>query len=353
MAGADERRILEVKEANNERCGSEWGCAVFARTVPKQEEKTGKKRLTFSPNHVIYVVVILSKEAVRLNRLQRAKDVAVIIFAAVLLAFGYHMFIFPNQFAPAGVPGIATMIQYLFGFKVAYLTVLVNVPLLIAAYFIVGKEFAIHSAVYAAIFSLTLLLLDEIDLSAIAYHTENGTSTVLAPIAGGVVSGYSYTLVMKRNGCTGGTDLVGALVHHYNPERNMLWIIFAINALVAAASYFVYDFRIEPVILCLIYCFISSKVCDLTLKGFKEAVKFEVVTDQPDALADAIMQQTHHGVTEISAIGGFTHSNKTLLICIVNKHQIVQFQQVIQRFPGSFAYLSGVKETMGNFRKIK
>lgn len=288
-----------------------------------------------------------------MNWFARAKDVGVIVVAAVMLAFSYSMFIFPNQFAPAGVPGIATMIQYLLGFKVAYLTVLVNVPLLIASYFIVSKEFAIHSAIYTVVFSLTLLLLEEIDMSGIAYHTANGTSTILAPIAGGVVSGYSYTLVMKRNGCTGGTDLIGALLHHYKPEMNMLWIIFTINALVAAASYFVYDFRIEPVILCLMYCFISSKVCDLTLKGFKEAIKFEVITDAPDALADAIMRETHHGVTEVSAVGGFTHSNKTLLICVVNKHQIVQFQRIIQQFPGSFAYLSTVKETTGNFRKIK
>ncbi len=288
-----------------------------------------------------------------MNWFARVKDVGVIVVAAVMLAFSYSMFIFPNQFASAGVPGIATMIQYLLGFKVAYLTVLVNVPLLIASYFIVSKEFAVHSAIYTVVFSLTLLLLEKVDMSGIAYHTANGTSTILAPIAGGVVSGYSYTLAMKRNGCTGGTDLIGALMHHYKPEMNMLWIIFAINALVAAASYFVYDFRIEPVILCLMYCFISSKVCDLTLKGFKEAIKFEVITDAPDALADAIMRETHHGVTEISAVGGFTHSNKTLLICVVNKHQIVQFQRIIQQFPGSFAYLSTVKETMGNFRKIK
>lgn len=288
-----------------------------------------------------------------MNWFARVKDVGVIVVAAVMLAVSYGMFIFPNQFASAGVPGIATMIQYLLGFKVAYLTALVNVPLLIASYFIVSKEFAVHSAIYTVVFSLTLLLLEEVDMSGIAYHTANGTSTILAPIAGGVVSGYSYTLVMKRNGCTGGTDLIGALLHHYKPEMNMLWIIFTINALVAAASYFVYDFRIEPVILCLMYCFISSKVCDLTLKGFKEAIKFEVITDAPDALADAIMRETHHGVTEVSAVGGFTHSNKTLLICVVNKHQIVQFQRIIQQFPGSFAYLSTVKETMGNFRKIK
>lgn len=281
------------------------------------------------------------------------QQAAAIVFSALLLAFSYQIFIFPNQFAPAGVPGIATIIQELFGFKVAYLTIIVNVPLLIVVYFVVDHEFALKSALFSAVFSTALLVFDEIDLSMLVYHTENGTSTILAPIAGGVVSGFCYSMTMKRNGCTGGTDLVAAWVHHYYPERNMVWVIFSLNAMVAAASYFVYDLRIEPVILCLLYCFTSSKVCDVMLKGFKEAVKFEIVTDRPQELSRAIMEATHHGVTELPAVGGFTHSNKTLLICVVNKHQIVQFQKTLEAFPGSFAYLSSVKETMGNFRHIK
>ena len=60
------------------------------------------------------------------------------------------------------------------------------------------------------------------------------------------------------------------------------------NAIVAALSYFVYDFKIEPVILCLIYCFLSSHVDDTMIKGFKEAVKFEIVTDKPEELLSLI-----------------------------------------------------------------
>ena len=285
--------------------------------------------------------------------LHRLRDAGVIVFAALLMALSYHIFVYPNQFAPAGIPGVATIIQYLFGINVGYLTLLVNLPLLLVVYFCVDKEFAAVSTLYALIFSAALLLFDQVDFSHIAYQTENGTSTILAPLAGGVISGFSYSLAMKRNGCTGGTDLIGALVHHYHPEKNMLWIIFALNAAVAGASYFVYDFRLEPVILCLMYCFVSSKVCDITLKGFKEAVKFEIITDRPEELSEALMQVLHHGVTEIPAFGGFTHREKALLICVVNKHQIVEFQKLIQSYPGTFAYLSSVKETMGNFIKVK
>lgn len=284
---------------------------------------------------------------------QRIWDYMVIVLAASLLALSYQIFIFPNDFAPAGIPGLATIIQHLFGFKVGYMTIIVNIPLVLVVFRLIDHAYALRSAVFSAVLSLMLLALDYVDLSQFVYHTENGTSTILAPIAGGVISGFCYGVVMRRNGSTGGTDLVAAIYHKYYPEQNMLWIIFTINAIVAALSYFVFDFKIEPVILCLLYCFLSSKVSDVMLKGFKEAVKFEIVTDEPERLAKALMASLGHGVTEIPAVGGFTHSNKTLLICVVNKHQIVQFQRIIQQYPGSFAYLSSVKETLGNFKMTK
>ncbi|MBQ6431336.1 MAG: YitT family protein [Oscillospiraceae bacterium] len=282
---------------------------------------------------------------------RNVRDVSLIIFAALLLAFSYHIFIFPNEFAPAGLPGFATMLQYMLDFKVGYMMFIINVPLVIIVYLTVGHKYAIRSAVFAACFAGMLLVLDHVDLSLFIYDT--GNSAILAPIAGGVVSGFCYGIVMRRNSSTGGTDLVAALVQHKWPEYNILWIIFTINAAVAAASYFVYGFKIEPVILCVIYCFISSEVSDIILKGFKEAVKFEIVTDQPEEMAKALMENLHHGVTELPAIGGYTHSDKTLLICVVNKRQIVRFQKVINKFPGSFAYLSSVKETMGNFKRSR
>lgn len=284
---------------------------------------------------------------------RRIKDYAVIILAALILSLSYYIFVFPNQFAPSGMPGIATIIQELFDFQVGYLTMIINLPLLVIIYFVVGREFAGRSAAFSIVFSAALVLLDYVDLSRFVYQTTNGTSTILAPLAGGVISGFCYALVLQRNGCTGGTDLVAAWVHQSKPEYNMIWIVFIFNAIVAGLSYFVYDYNIEPVILCLMYCFISSKVGDMMLKGLQEAVKFEIVTERPQELSKALMESLHHGVTEIPAMGGFTHSNKTLLICVVNKHQIVEFQRIIHKFPGSFAYLSTVKETMGNFQRTK
>ena len=284
-----------------------------------------------------------------MKKLRQLEDYLIIIFSAVLLAFSYHIFVAPNEFAPSGIPGIATIIQHITGFSVGYLTLLVNIPLVFLVYRCVKKEFIFHTAVFTIFYAGFLIVFDHVDLSAIAYDTPN--SMILGPLTGGVISGFCYGTVMRRTGCTGGLDLVAVWINYNRPHMNVLWVIFTFNAIVAGISFFVYDYKIEPVILCILYCFLSSKVSDIMLKGFKEAVKFEIITEQPEELKRAIMEALHHGVTEISAVGGFTNKNKTLLICLVNKRQIVQFQKLLERFPGTFAYLSAVKETMGNFRR--
>lgn len=282
---------------------------------------------------------------------RRITDYLIIVASALILSLSYYLFVFSNDFAPSGLPGFFTLLQYLFDLNVGYLTFLINVPLVIATYLLVGREYALKSAAFTIVFSSMLVLWEYAPLERFVYYTENGTSTIMAPVAGGVVSGFCYGIVMRRNGSTGGTDLVAALVNRYRPEYNLLWIIFSINAAVAACSYFVYGFQFEPVIMCLVYCFLTSKVSDMMLKGFKEAVKFEIITDHPEELAAALRTKLYHGVTEIAAKGSFSRMDKTLLICVVNKREIVKFQRILQDFPDAFAYMTPVRETMGNFRR--
>ena len=280
------------------------------------------------------------------------QDYLVIVFCACLLALSYHIFVFPNEFAPSGLPGIATIIQHVFHFKVGYMTILINVPLVLLTYFIVDHRYAVLSATFAVVFSVVLLALDYVNLAPLEYHTTTGTSTILAPIAGGVISGFCYGMVMRRDSSTGGTDLLAALVHHVRPEMHIIWIVFVINAIVAALSYFVYDFKIEPVILCLIYCYLTSSISDRILKGGKTALKFEIVTQDPQALSQRLIQELHHSVTLLSAQGMYSHTPRSMLICVVNRHQIVRFQEILAEFPNTFAYVSTVNETVGNFKRI-
>ena len=275
---------------------------------------------------------------------------AQVVGLACLMGVNYELFVFPNAFAPAGINGLATMLQYLLHINIGYLSLLINLPLILLAWKKVDRDFARKTLVFVLVFSGITLILGQVDLSGIAY--DSGSSAILGPVAAGVVSGAVYGWVIRRNGSTGGTDIVAAWVRKKRPEASLVWLIFTLNATVAVLSFFVYGYQFEPVILCLIYCYLSSSISDAILKGGKSALKFEVITREPEALSHQLMDQLHHGVTVLQAEGMYSETPRYLLICVVNRHQVVRFQEVLSRFPDTFAYVSGVNETLGNFKHI-
>ena len=103
-------------------------------------------------------------------------DWLIIPAMAVLMALSYAIFVFPNSFAPAGINGIITMVQYLLHIDIGYLSLAVNLPLFLLTWKSAGNGFSIRSLVFVVVFSIASLLLKRVDLSAIQYHTENGTS---------------------------------------------------------------------------------------------------------------------------------------------------------------------------------
>lgn len=280
----------------------------------------------------------------------KLKSYLLIALLAVSMGLNYELFVFPNAFAPAGVNGIATIVQYLFHFNIGYFSLIINAPLLVLAYVRVGREFALKNAVFILTFSATTLILSSMDLRAIAYHTENGTSAILGPVAAGVISGAIYGCVIRLGASTGGTDIVAAVIQRSHPEFRLVWIIFVMNAAVAVCSFFVYDCKFEPVILCLLYCFLSSNLSDRLLKGGERALKFEVITEHAEALSALLLHELHHGVTVLPAYGMYSGHEKKLLICVVNPRQIVAFHHALSQFPDTFAYITDVNETYGNFK---
>lgn len=284
-----------------------------------------------------------------------------IIAVAMLLAMNYHFFVVENGFAPAGLNGIATMVQYKTGFSIGYMSLLINTPLCILAYFLVDKKFAIGSFCFCITYSLFFLLLQTLGLEKLKYVT-GGHDTIYPVILSGVISGAVYGLCFRMNASTGGTDIVSKYINAKNPELNFFWITFALNAVVAGISFFVYAesdaagqliFDYKPVCLCVLYCFISSYVGSHIIRGTKQACEFTIITSHADELKKEIYRVLKHGCTKIDAVGGFSSGEKSMLLCVVNNHQIVDFQNILKKFDDTFAFSNTINETYGNFKKVK
>ena len=271
---------------------------------------------------------------------------------AVVCALNYQMFVFPNRFAPSGLNGICTMIQYLFGINVGYLSLLINIPLALLVWRKVNKGLAMRSMIYMLSFSVALILLGNVDMSRFAYKTADGTSKILGPLVAGVINGACYSLLVRCSATSGGVDFAAAIIQKRWPELRFFWIIFGLNVVVAMSSYFVYDYQIEPVILCILYSFMSSAVSDSVMKSVRSAIRCEIITDEPDALAQEIIARLHHSATLIPATGVFSGRETNILICVFNRAQFPMLSSIVDNFPGTFVIVSGVNDVLGNFKRL-
>ena len=287
-------------------------------------------------------------------RLKTVVDYIVILAMAALMALNYQIFILHNAFAPSGINGLATMIQYLFDFSVGYFSLIMNIPLAIFCAIFVDKRFALRTMVFTLVFSGILLFLqNEVDMTPFIYHTDDGRSTLLAPVVSGTIFGFIYGMTIRHGASTGGTDFIGEFVHKKSPSYSMTHVVFTMNVIIACLSYFVYDYNIEPVALCIIYALLTTLVSDRCVHSGKQAWKVEMITAHPEEVTRAVIQELHHSTTIIQVEGGYSHQGKTMLICIINKHQIAKMEEILSQFPDTFACVSAVSETVGNFRRVK
>jgi len=206
--------------------------------------------------------------------------------------------------------------------------------------------------VYVVVFSLGLLILERVDLSAIAYSTSNGTSRILGPLAAGIIQGFCYTILARASAYTGGTDFVSALIHVRYPEKSVYGLTFVMNVLIACTSYFVYGYQMEPVILCILYSFMSTTVGERLMKSGRSAIAFEIITDYPEEISREIIKNIHHTTTLIPGKGMYSGRETSVLLCVVNKTQVAAVNQIIHQYPNTFAIVNPVSEILGNFKNL-
>ena len=281
---------------------------------------------------------------------KKAVSYLFIVLLGLVLALDYQLFVFPNDFAPSGLNGVFTMIQYVFGFKLSNASILLNLPLFIVVFFVVSKPFATRAMAFLLSFSGFLMLLDKVDLSAFVYSTT--ISTLLGPAVGGMISGVCGYYMHQMGSCMGGTEYIAKLIHKKKPSFNLFSIMFALNVAVACASYFVYDYKIEPVLLCIIYSYFSSSIRDNMNRKHQSALRCEIVTEHGEELGTKIMNTLHHSVTELSGKGLYSGKEKSVLVCIVNPSQLNELTKIVAAYPDSFVTVSQVNAVVGKFARL-
>ena len=281
-------------------------------------------------------------------------DMLYAIMAGVVVGTAYFFFQNSNGFAPGGVGGLATITHHLLADRVSWSVLMVafNLPIFVLVSAMVDKKLGFMLSIYMVVQSFIPKLYEA--LGARAYCQANNAedfNIVFACIATGVISGFGFSIMLRRFGASGGTYGISALIRRSHPEMNIAYISFIMDASVVFIAFFVYGMKITPVICTLLNLFIANVIVDRGLGGIKEGYKFEIITSHPEELAGELMTRLRRGVTEIKVHGMYSDTDKYMLVCIVNKRQIGEMMRIIKNYPDTFASIDKVKEVFGNFKR--
>ena len=272
-----------------------------------------------------------------------------VVFAGIYSAT-LHIFVYNSDFAPTGVDGIATMIQYLWGFNAGYTYLIFDIPFLVVAYFVLNRKYVFYTAIFSVAQSLFILFFTHIGLYQ--YYDPTG-SYIMAAMFSGLIRGVCVSVALWFGGTTGGVDIIVSLIQKRMEHVNFEKILLVVNCIIISLSFFVYGSNLDPILLSIISAYCFSKAIEVLLKNTRSALEFKIITDHPDELLQVILNELKHGVTVVPVVGGYTNNKKIMLLCVVNPRELVIFKRIIKRFDKTFAYFGNVSDVIGYFDRSR
>lgn len=267
-----------------------------------------------------------------------------IIVGTAGVAFAVQCMYDPCGLVTGGFSGIAIIIKSLTehiipgGVPLWLTNLLLNIPVFIVAYIKMGKRFIGRTLFGTVMLSVWLYILPVIDLTQ--------GDMLLVALFGGVFSGAGMGMVLRANATTGGTDMVAALIQLKIRHYNVAQIMQILDGAIVILGFFVFGLR--PSLYAIVAIFVTTKVSDAILEGFKYSKAAYIITDKYEEVAKVLMEELDRGATGLKATGMYTGKDRCVLYCVVSKKQIVTLKEIVVNIdPKAFVIVSDVREVLG------
>ena len=224
------------------------------------------------------------------------------------------------------------------GIPLWFANIVLNIPVFIYSYVKFGKKFVGRTLFATIMLSVWLYIIPGVDLS--------GDDYLLAALFGGVFTGVGMGIVLRAGATTGGTDMVAALIQTKMRHYSVVQIMQVMDAAIVIAGLYVFGLR--STLYAVVSIFVSTKVSDGFLEGFKNSKAALIITNHYKEVAARVMDELGRGVTGMDAKGLYTQDYKCVLYCVVSRKEIVQLKEIVNDVdPDAFVIVSDVREVLG------
>lgn len=269
------------------------------------------------------------------------KSVVLVVLGAVIYSVGTQYFVVPAQIAPGGAVGIALMINHLTALPIGTLTLLINLPLLVLAWFYLSRQFTVRTAIATVLVTIIL------DFIVTPICPQYAGDRLLSSVYGGIVVGVGMAFIFLAGFTTGGTDIAGYLLQKKFPHYSIGHALMIIEGIILVMSIFVFQ-DVDAGLFGLISVYVQTKVIDMILYGSDAGSQAIIVTKHPQEIADRVIQDLERTATILPAKGAYSGNPIDVVLCTVRKSEFVRLKRIIgQCDPSAFVMANETSEVLG------
>lgn len=269
--------------------------------------------------------------------LRHTMDYGLVILGSFFVAIAFNLFLLPNNVASGGVAGISTITKGVFGWEPGVVQWVLNIPLFIMGWLVLGKNFGVKSLVGTIVLPFFVLLTSSMDAAT--------PDPLLGAIFGGMGVGLGLGIVFRGRASTGGIDLAAQVIHKFT-HLPLGICVAMLDGLIVITSAFV--FSLEEGLYALIGLFVTSRTIDFVQVGLNTSKNVMIITEEVDEVRDEIFRQIDRGVTVLSGAGGYTERERRVVMCVVQQNEFIKLTQTVKTVdPGAFVVAMNATEVLG------
>ena len=263
------------------------------------------------------------------------------IVGSAVFAFGFSIFLEPNNINTGGISGLAQAVAQVIGIgNVGLLSMLLNLPLFLAGGVRVGKRFFFGSLIGMVVSGV---LIDAFAAISIGFH-----DPLVSGIYGGLLCGLGIGMVFVAGTSTGGSDILVRLLklHYRNVPIGTISTVF--DALVVILTGFVFH-DISRAMYSGIAVFVTGQVMDIVVYRFDYSKVALIISDRPDEIATDVAQKLDRGVTFLDGHGYYSRQDKKVILTVVKKGQLAELKElVMERDKDAFVIVQEAHQVLGD-----
>lgn len=273
---------------------------------------------------------------------ERIQEWLLLNLGILLLSIGIYIFKFPNNFTMGGVSGMSVIFAaYIPSLSPSLVNAVLNFLLLILGFAFFGRHFGLRTTYATVISSLELMLLEHI------WPLEHAIShqpllelffAVLLPAAGSAI-------LFNHKSSSGGTDILAMILRKYS-SIDIGKALLVTDLLFVGLTFVVFD--VDTGLFSLAGLLMKGVMVDGMLEGFNRVKAFTIVTSQAELVGEYICKNLHRSATIYQAEGLFSHQQRTVFLCVVNRYQAVRLRSFVREVdPQAFITISNTSEIVG------